>query len=199
MKASSRTSRSRSSAASGRRERAASAPRLPGAHGERGELLVADRAVAVGGERRDRRRGACRSTRHCQSCEREISAVAASSMRLLIAAAPLPRSHESRYWSATETFSRTPASVTAPPSTRRSSSAARVAGHLGAERRLVHAPRALVGRGAQHAHRRPRSRAGRDPGARPTSRRSRRATRAPCRRARGPSRPRSRPRPGGRG
>ena len=51
--------------------------------------------------------------RHCQSCERQISAVAASSIRLLIAAAPLPRSHESRYWSATDTFGRTPASVTA--------------------------------------------------------------------------------------
>ena len=44
--------------------------------------------------------------RHCQSWEREISAVAASSMRLLIAAAPLPPSHASRYWSATLTLAR---------------------------------------------------------------------------------------------
>ena len=35
---------------------------------------------------------------HCQTWEREISAVAASSMRLLIAAAPAPRSHASMYW-----------------------------------------------------------------------------------------------------
>ena len=33
---------------------------------------------------------------HCQSCERLISAVAASSIRLSIAAAPTPRSHDSR-------------------------------------------------------------------------------------------------------
>src|SRR6266542_2287949 len=33
---------------------------------------------------------------HCQTCEREISAVAASSMRLSIAAAPTPWSHASR-------------------------------------------------------------------------------------------------------
>ena len=40
-----------------------------------------------------------------------------------MAAAPTPRNHESRYASATRTFARTPASVTAPPGTRRSSSA----------------------------------------------------------------------------
>ena len=46
--------------------------------------------------------------RHCHSCEREISAVAASSIRLSMAAAPTPRSQESRYASATRTFARTP-------------------------------------------------------------------------------------------
>jgi hypothetical protein len=33
---------------------------------------------------------------HCQTCDREISAVAASSMRLWMAAAPLPDSHDAR-------------------------------------------------------------------------------------------------------
>ncbi len=32
---------------------------------------------------------------HCHSCAREVSAVAASSMRLSIAAAPMPVSHDS--------------------------------------------------------------------------------------------------------
>ena len=66
-------------------------------------------------------------TRHCQSWERLISAVATSSMRLLMAAAPLPRSQLSRYWSATLTLSRTPSSVMAPPGTLGSVSAAAVA------------------------------------------------------------------------
>ena len=51
---------------------------------------------------------------HCQTCEREISAVATSSIRLLIAAAPVPCSHAAMYWMPTETFCRTPASVTSP-------------------------------------------------------------------------------------
>ena len=51
---------------------------------------------------------------HCQTCEREISAVAASSMRLLIAAAPLPPSHASRYWMPMLMLSRRPCSVRSP-------------------------------------------------------------------------------------
>src|SRR5579859_2218142 len=54
----------------------------------------------------------CRT--HCQICDREISAVAASSIRLLIAAAPVPASHAAMYWMPTETFSRTPSSLTSP-------------------------------------------------------------------------------------
>jgi hypothetical protein len=34
---------------------------------------------------------------HCQIWAREISDVAASSIRLAMAAAPVPRSHDSRY------------------------------------------------------------------------------------------------------
>ena len=49
-----------------------------------------------------RRRAACPAVRHCQSWERLISAVAASSIRLLIAAAPFPPSQAARYWSATD-------------------------------------------------------------------------------------------------
>src|SRR5207302_745533 len=51
-----------------------------------------------------------------------VAAVAASSIKLLMATAPTPRSQLSRYWSATLTFKRRPASVTAPPGTRRSRS-----------------------------------------------------------------------------
>src|SRR5581483_4237639 len=51
---------------------------------------------------------------HCQTCDREISAVAASSMRLSIAAAPTPCSQASRYRMPTETFVRSPCSVTSP-------------------------------------------------------------------------------------
>ena len=47
--------------------------------------------VALRRERQRRRRAARAWRRHCHSWEREISAVAASSMRLSIAAAPLPR------------------------------------------------------------------------------------------------------------
>ena len=39
---------------------------------------------------------------HCQSCARAISAVAVSSIMLLMATAPDPRSQASRYWSATD-------------------------------------------------------------------------------------------------
>ena len=46
--------------------------------------------------------------------DRQISAVAASSMRLKIATAPLPRSQEAMYCSATLTLLRRPASVMSP-------------------------------------------------------------------------------------
>ncbi len=81
------------------------------------------RRRAASPRRRPRRasissRTCCSSTRpwrtHCQICEREISAVAASSIRLSIAAAPTPCSQESRYRTPTETFVRTPASVISP-------------------------------------------------------------------------------------
>src|SRR5688500_14983344 len=48
---------------------------------------------------------------HCQSCAREISAVAASSMRWLIGTQPLPRSHDSGDWGPTLMFLRTPGSL----------------------------------------------------------------------------------------
>ena len=53
------------------------------------QLLVADGA-------RSGRSGAAPRTRHSHSCEREISAVAASSIRLSMAAAPVPCSQASR-------------------------------------------------------------------------------------------------------
>src|SRR5581483_3818612 len=49
---------------------------------------------------------------HDHTCARETSAVAASSMRLSIAAAPTPCSHASTYLTPTLTFTRKPASVT---------------------------------------------------------------------------------------
>ena len=51
---------------------------------------------------------------HCQTWEREISAVAASSMRLKIATAPVPCSQACRYWMPTLMLLRRPASVTLP-------------------------------------------------------------------------------------
>jgi len=51
---------------------------------------------------------------HCQTWEREISAVAASSIRLKMATAPLPPSQFARYCSATLTLLRRPASVIEP-------------------------------------------------------------------------------------
>mmetsp|Transcript_19617 Transcript_19617/g.49853 ORF Transcript_19617/g.49853 Transcript_19617/m.49853 type:complete len:249 (-) Transcript_19617:984-1730(-) len=51
---------------------------------------------------------------HCHTWEREISAVAASSIRLWMGTQPLPRSHASVYTSATSMLVRTPASVTRP-------------------------------------------------------------------------------------
>jgi hypothetical protein len=48
---------------------------------------------------------------HCHTCEREISAVAASSIRLKIGTQPLPASHEPMYWMPTCTLLRRPASV----------------------------------------------------------------------------------------
>ena len=103
-----------------RRGASAASPRWPAPPSAR-QRARAPRRGRLGRGRpkpRGRRRGGAPDVRHCQSCEREISAVAASSIRLLIAAAPLPPSHASRYWSATVTFSRTPASVIVPPSTR---------------------------------------------------------------------------------
>ena len=51
---------------------------------------------------------------HCQICEREISAVAASSIRLLIPAAPRPPSQNEMYWKPTLTSLRRPSSVISP-------------------------------------------------------------------------------------
>ena len=51
-------------------------------------------ALDLARARAPRRTGRART--HCQSCEREISAVAASSIRLSIAAAPTPCSQASR-------------------------------------------------------------------------------------------------------
>ncbi len=51
---------------------------------------------------------------HCQTWEREISAVAASSIRLKIGAAPWPRSQEEMYWMPTLTLLRRPSSVASP-------------------------------------------------------------------------------------
>ena len=48
---------------------------------------------------------------HCQICEREISAVAASSIRLNTGTQPLPASQAPRYWMPTEMLLRSPASV----------------------------------------------------------------------------------------
>ena len=48
---------------------------------------------------------------HCHTCEREISAVAASSIRLKIGTAPCPASHAPMYWIATLMLSRRPFSV----------------------------------------------------------------------------------------
>src|SRR5213076_1818825 len=59
---------------------------------------------------------------HCQSWDREISAVAASSMRLWIAAAPVPPSHASRYCRPTSMLVRTPSRVMRPSGMRTSSS-----------------------------------------------------------------------------
>ena len=68
------------------------------------------------------RRGPCARARasnlpwrtHCQICEREISAVAASSIRLLMPAAPRPPSQNEMYWKPTETSLRRPSSVISP-------------------------------------------------------------------------------------
>ena len=51
---------------------------------------------------------------HCQICEREISAVAASSIRLLMPAAPRPPSQNEMYWKPTVTSLRRPSSVISP-------------------------------------------------------------------------------------
>src|SRR5688572_31555830 len=47
---------------------------------------------------------------HCQICEREISAVAASSIRLYTGTQPLPASQSAMYWIPTEMLLRMPAS-----------------------------------------------------------------------------------------
>ena len=51
---------------------------------------------------------------HCQTCEREISDVAASSIRLKIATAPEPCSQAARYWIPTETLLCRPSIVISP-------------------------------------------------------------------------------------
>jgi hypothetical protein len=48
---------------------------------------------------------------HCQICEREISAVAASSIRLKTGTHPFPASQAPKYWMPTEMLLRRPASV----------------------------------------------------------------------------------------
>src|SRR5680860_1308651 len=63
---------------------------------------------------------------HCQICERAISAVAASSIRLKMPTAAVPCSQEARYWIATLTLLRRPASVTEPGVDLTSSSSAAV-------------------------------------------------------------------------
>ena len=65
--------------------------------GEPGEQLLRLRSRLDGVDLRRTRASSKRPARtHCQTCEREISAVAASSIRLSIAAAPTPWSHASR-------------------------------------------------------------------------------------------------------
>jgi hypothetical protein len=51
---------------------------------------------------------------HCQIWAREISAVAASSIRLLMPAAPRPPSQNEMYWKPTLTLLRRPSSVISP-------------------------------------------------------------------------------------
>jgi hypothetical protein len=58
---------------------------------------------------------------HCQTWEREISDVAASSMGLWMAAAPTPRSQDARYRMPTPTLALRPGSVTVPSGRRTSS------------------------------------------------------------------------------
>src|SRR6266540_114502 len=65
---------------------------------------------------------------HCQTCERAISAVAASSIRLKMPTAAVPRSHEDRYWMATLTSLRRPSSVASAGDER---------GHAADRRRLA--------------------------------------------------------------
>ncbi len=59
---------------------------------------------------------------HCHTCEREISAVAASSIRLLMGTQPTPASQAPRYWMPTFTLVRRPASVMGPSGSKSSSS-----------------------------------------------------------------------------
>ena len=121
---------------------------------------------------------------HCQTWEREISEVAASSIRLKIATAPEPRSHAARYWIPTETSLCRPV---VGDLARRGGDVQQVLGALG------HRPRAAPRAGS--AGRRGRGRRSRAPPARgrdgrPRCRRSPGRPRAPCPRApsRAPSR-----------
>src|SRR3954452_16629059 len=66
------------------------------------------------------------SCTHDHTCAREISAVAASSIRLSIAAAPVPFSHASRYRTATLPLKRRPSSVVDEPGMSKSTSCASV-------------------------------------------------------------------------
>ena len=70
------------------------------------DQVLGDRRAVVGG-------GAWWRT-HCQTCIREISTVAASSIRLSIATAPAPPTQAARYSRLTRMLVRTPSTVTAP-------------------------------------------------------------------------------------
>ena len=122
---------------------------------------------------------------HCQTCEREISLVAASSIRLKIATAPEPFSQAARYWIPTETLLRSPSSVISPGVAATSS---RAAARRGRRRRAA----VRAGSGGRRARRRTSpARPGRGRDARPTCRRSPGRPRAACPRAPSRARPRS--------
>ena len=155
---SSRTSRSSRSAASARRPSPAST--------QASELLVADRGVAA-------RRVTSRATRATATAATGDLGGGRVLHEVVDRRGADALQPGSRYARATRTLARMPASVTAPPSTAKS--AARRRPRRLAERVL------LVRPGAEHRSKTSIA-TGRDRGARPRSRRSHRATRAPCRR-----------------
>ena len=111
---------------------------------------------------------------HCQICEREISAVAASSIMLLIPAAPRPPSQNEMYWKPTETSLRRPSSVMSPGVEPASSSCSAV---TSTSSRCLSIWFGLV---AEHGVERLQWPRRRRPGARPRCRRSRPRPRASC-------------------